>query len=319
VRTLSLAILLALGFALPLRAEPLDRRQVSADAKWLAHIDFDAAKAAKVAQRIHDDWLTHDRAKETLRKIRETIGVDLLEDLRSISFYGDRFVPASGVAIIRAKVDRQRLLGYLNKEPTHKLSSHGDHQLHTWTQAKGRKDEHTVTGCFHQPNVVLLGRDADEVRAALDVLDGKSPNLPGSGSLLDVDVPAGTVFEARVAGLAEQAKRTDREIPFLSPIVRQSVLLSVALGEQEDQVFAQTQLVTKSAEAAGKIRDILEGFYAAAELQHEGDPHATRILKALKLTTSGQTVTVEWRMPGDEVLGLIKQKLTERQQPKQAD
>ncbi|MCX7428533.1 MAG: hypothetical protein NTW96_23270 [Planctomycetia bacterium] len=45
-RTLLLTLLLVLGFVALAQAEPLDRTQVAAGAKWLAHIDFDAARAA---------------------------------------------------------------------------------------------------------------------------------------------------------------------------------------------------------------------------------------------------------------------------------
>ena len=62
MRTLSVACMLVLGFGSLVRAEPLDRQQVAADAKWLAHIDFDAVRAGKLARRAHDDLLSRDPA-----------------------------------------------------------------------------------------------------------------------------------------------------------------------------------------------------------------------------------------------------------------
>ena len=40
--TLALAVAVVLGFVAVVRAEPLDLKQVSADAKWAAHLDVDA-------------------------------------------------------------------------------------------------------------------------------------------------------------------------------------------------------------------------------------------------------------------------------------
>ena len=47
---LGLAMAAVLGFAGVLRAEPLDLKQVGADAKWAVHVDFDAARASTVLQ-----------------------------------------------------------------------------------------------------------------------------------------------------------------------------------------------------------------------------------------------------------------------------
>src|SRR4030042_680871 len=113
MRALLLTVALVLGFGSVGPAEPLDRRQVSADAKWFAHIDVDAAKAAKVAQRIYDDWLSNEEAKRALQAVRAAIGINLLEDLQSVTFFGTRFVPESSVVIVRAKVDRELLLRLL--------------------------------------------------------------------------------------------------------------------------------------------------------------------------------------------------------------
>lgn len=283
----ALAIVLGIGPAL--RAEPLDRQQVSADAKWLAHIDFDAARTSKLAQKVyealtsgdaarpltpHEALLSRRSAEQTLEQIRRVFGIDLAKDLHGITFYGTRLVPESGVVIVRAELDRERLLGHVNRAPGHRTNSYGKHTLHSWTQAKGKEDEHTVTGCFHRPTVVVLGRDSEEIQAALDVLDGKSADLAGSDSALDADVPAGTMFEARVIELAAA------KLPFKSPIVHQTEFLAIVLGEHNGEVFAQAKLVAKSAELAEQVRVAMEGLRALAELQGRANANALKILRA---------------------------------------
>jgi len=46
-----LALAAGLGWTASARAEPLDPAQVSAEAKWLAHLDVDAMRASTVVQR----------------------------------------------------------------------------------------------------------------------------------------------------------------------------------------------------------------------------------------------------------------------------
>ena len=133
-------------------------------------------------------------------------------------------------------MDQQRLLTLLGRAPGHRTSSYGDHTVHHWTQDKGKPTEHAVSGCFYGPAVAVVGRDAEEVQAALDVLDGNAPNLAESDSQLKQEVPPGTVFEARAVELAKAG------LPFRSPIVRKTELLAAALGEDHGEVFIQARL-----------------------------------------------------------------------------
>ncbi len=307
------AMALVWAGGLPAGAEPLEATRISADAKWLAHIDLDAVRAAGLAQKAHDVWLTRQPAKRKLEEFRKTFGIDLTQDIHSISFYGARLVPHSGVAIVRARMDRSRLLGLLTRASSHRTASYGDHTLHTWTQAKGKKDEHTVTGCFHQATVAVFGRDADEVKAALDVLDGKSPDLAGSDSPLKIDVPAGAMFVAGAIDLAEA------DLPFKSPVVRQTELLAVAVGEHEGQVFARARLVTGAEEVAQQMQAAVVGLRAVALLQHGDRQELARAVQALEVTQDEKTVTVQWRMSVEDVLKLIEKQWTQRNKPKSTD
>ncbi|MBN2475444.1 MAG: hypothetical protein JXB62_12605 [Pirellulales bacterium] len=297
-------------------AEPLDRGQVAADAKWLAHIDFDAAKNTKTAQRVHDRWLGLQQAKWGLQLIRSTTGMDLARDLHSISAYGTRFVPQSGVVIVRAKVDRQSLLNLLEREPSYRTSTYGDYTLHNW---QTRKDDpqasdgkQTLTGCFYGPELIVLGQDAAEVRTAIDVLDGDAPGLAGGDSPLSANVPPGTAFEAKVTGLADLA---EAEVPFVSPLAHQCRFLALAAGEHEDKVFVQARYEGRSTEVATRVGNIVQGLRALAELQHGDNENAMAALGALKVTVAEKTVTVDWRMPADVVIELIEDEWDKRHNP----
>ena len=283
-------------------AEPLHRSDVDADAKWLAHIDFDAGKATKVGLKVYKDWLSHGFAKESLQDIRETVGLDLLADVRGITFYSTRFEEYRGVVIVRAKVDRGRLLKILDGNATHETQQYGEHQLHTWVQeVEGHKSE--VTGCFYRPTLVVLGRKSSEVKTALDVLDGKKPNLADSQSALNRKASKGTVFEAGAVGLADL---TDEDIPFVSPIIRHCRSVLIDLGEDDGQVFIRVELNTKVEETARQILDVIGGFRAMTRLERAQDEYLLKSLDALKMKLDGAKLRIDWRMPGPAVMRLIE-------------
>jgi len=307
-RILLAVIAVALGAGTSAHAGVLDLQQIAADAQWLAHIDLDAVNSEGLAGKLRDAWLSHDVVKRHLRNIERVTGVDLTRDLHGITFYGKRLVQNTGVVLVHVKADRDRLLGAVRSKPDYGTAQYGESVLHTWTERKGTQGEHTLTACFHGPELVVFGRDAGEVKAAVDVLCGESPALPGSGSPLDVDAPEGTIVTACVTRLAAA------ELPFKSPLVVQSELFWIALGEHEGDVFGKLKLVAKSEEVAAQVQDVVNGFRAMAALQYGSDERAMRVIEGLRVAISERTVNVEWRGAAEDVGKLIEQAWKKRQE-----
>ena len=307
------ALALTLGLAAGVSAGPLNQQQVAADAKWLVHLDFDAVRDTKLADRIQEVWLQDDTVKQGLNLIRVLIGADLTQDLHGVTFHGDRFVEGDGVAIVHLDLDEDRIVSQLSLRSKHQSEVYGDNQLHTWTSPPRAKEFRRISGCFYRPSLVVFGQELDDVKAALDVLDGKLPSLAGSDSPLAADLPDGTMFAAGATGL------DSADVPVLSPIVRQSGLLWLIAGEHEGEAFAQAGLVTNSSEVASLIRQIVEGFIALAILQHGSDEDVKGMLQAIELATDAGTVTVELRGDGDNVMKLIERELIRAARQKQKD
>ena len=295
----SMALFLAVGAAAS--AAEFDRSRVAADAKWIAHIDLDAVKAATLAEKVRDRWLAAPAVKQRLAAVKLLTGVDLMRDLHGVTFYGSRLVQKTGVVIVHADFDGPRLLDIVRNKPDFESAQYGDHTLHTWTERKETPGEHTVTGSVFSANLLVVGRDIAEVKAALDVLGGKSAALEGSGSSLAHDVPEGAVA---IVGVIDLAKA---KIPFKSPIVNQSEMFWAAFGQRSAEVFAELTFVAKSDEAAGQVEDILRGLRAMALLQHGSDEEAKKLIENLSITTSQRTVQVEWHGAAGGVWRLIEQ------------
>ena len=299
-------VALLVGVGSPASAAPLDGNQVAADAQCVVHIDLDAVKTAPLAEKIQNWWLSNEPVRQQLAAVKMLTGVDLAKDLHGITFYGRRLAEDTGVVIVHADFDANRLLGIVRGKPDYNATDYGNHTLHAWTERKDTPGEHTVTGCIFGPELLIVGRDADDVKAALDVLDGKSAVLAGSDSPLAGEVPEGAVVVASVAGL------TEAEVPFKSPIVKQSKLFRIALGEQDGEVYGQLKFVAKSDEAAEQVEDILLGLRALALLQHGSDEEARRIIERLTVTMSQRTVQAEWRGAAEGVWRLLEQEFKKR-------
>ena len=192
-----------LGFAGLLRAEPLDLKQVDAEAKWAIHVDFDAARASTVLTKAYQFAAQkHPKIEKRLAEVREKWHFDPAQ-LQGLTFYGLKFKKGEGVAIVHAKLDEQMLLEKAKKAPGHQTSKHGKYELHTWTQDAGSKHERSLTAVFFRPDLLLFGGSQSEVAAALDVLDGTKPSVAAKMPSLAETIKPGTVLWAGARDLSE--------------------------------------------------------------------------------------------------------------------
>jgi hypothetical protein len=283
-------------------AAPLDMKQVGADAKWLAHLDVDAIRAASMSKNVHDFIMEkHPEAAEHLEHFKAIWHFSPCEDLFGLTIWGAQLKPDTGVLIVHAKVDRAFLEGKAQEAPEHAETKHGKYTIHSWRDKHpmGPKHGRMVSGVFAKDDVIIFGK-LDEVKAALDVFDGAKPNLAGKNSVLAAEVPAGATVVARVTDVA------DVELPCKSPVVKKIDSLSLAWGEKDGQVFMQAKAVVKDTETAEQIKTIVEGFGAMAKMTHGNDPEAMKILNAAKLTVDGTALMLTWSAPADEVWQQMK-------------
>ena len=96
--------------------------------------------------------------------------------------------------------------------PEYKTSQYGKYELHSWVK-DGKKHENAA---FFQPDVIVFGTSLDEVKAALDVLDGTKPNIAAKAEGLVAALPPGTILVAGAHDLGEA------DLPVESPLSKQA-------------------------------------------------------------------------------------------------
>jgi len=285
-----------LGLAGLLQAEPLQPKQISAEAKWVVHFDVDAMRttifALKAAEKVRQHF---PDAEWHLDRVRAEWMFDPCTDIHGMTFYGDRLVPDTGVVLVHVNIDQKVLLEKAKQAPDYRVSKYGNYDLHTWTHAKGSKHQRDITGAFFGRDLIVFGGSTAEVMAALDVLDGTKPNLTAKSSPLAAPVPPGATFVARVVGLA------DAKLPCKSPVVKQLDAVSLALGESQGESFFAAEMRVKKAELAEQMRIAAEGLRAMAMIAAADDQQAQEMIKALKISSSTDMVGAEWRFSAEEL------------------
>ncbi|MCD6303846.1 MAG: hypothetical protein J7M21_02670, partial [Planctomycetes bacterium] len=167
---------------------PLKIEQVAGNATWVAHLDAAALLNSGIGKFLLEQAEKKPQFLDGIAKVRQTLGFDPLNDIRSITLYGTRIGDKSGVVIIDGAVDRQKIVSLLEQNPTHSTTTYGDYTLHQWTDrirsrpgAAGEEDAdrpaETKYGTFYDAQTIIVASSMDLLKHAIDVLDGKAESL----------------------------------------------------------------------------------------------------------------------------------------------
>jgi len=300
-KSVGLVVALMLGMVTVGRAAPLDLKEVAGDAKIVAHLDIDALVAASLTQKAKAEAIKkHPESQKHLELFKALWKFDPTKDLHSITVYSKQFKPGSGVAIVKAKIESSLLLEKVKLAPEHRVSTYGKYEVHSWLHAKGSRHERTIAGTFYKPDVLVFGASIENLYAALDVLDGKNPNLYGKDAALGVSVPTGAILVAGALDISSV------NLPCHCPLPKQLDALTLAVGESQGEVYVQAQLNVKQAETAQKIKAVLDGAIAFASLAHSDNADAMKVISAVKVGASDKAVTLEARGTVDAVWAMIQ-------------
>ncbi len=294
------ALVLTFGLSAGLgtaNAAPLDPSHVSADAKWLVHIDFDAAHQSKVADNIREHILEHEKAKEALAKLKDELDMDPHQDLHGATLYSSNFKPQHGVLIIYAKANKEKLIANLKKKDDFSESTDGGNTFYSWTEHKGKKHSHAVVAVFPKEGMGVFSADMAGVKAALEVIGGKG-GLATSSPLAG-EVPKGTVLQAAAIDVSTA------ELPAQCAFAKQIDQLHVAIGESDGNVFDHTKVDMTNEDVAkqgqhGYLRR--DGFRAMGQIRFHDKPEMLKLVDGLKVDASGKTFTVDWQASTDDVI-----------------
>lgn len=276
------------------QAGPLDKKNVAADAKWVAHVNLDAARSSQVVQKFFQQCLKDlPGAKERFHQLAHECGLEQCTKMHGITAYGSDLGSHGKVVILHADWDTKALQKKAEKAPDHKLADHGKHKIHTFTAHKGTKHAHEVAASLFKPDILVLASSQKRLTAALDVLDGKGANLAGSKSLLTAKVSEGTILLFRALELKDS--KAAKRHPALGLINS----FCYEKGEHDGKWFGNVTVAADSHGTAEKVRKVIEGYGAWLSLHSHKSPWFVDLLNKTKLTVDGNAVQVKFEEKAD--------------------
>ena len=133
--------------------------------------------------------------------------------------------------------------------------------------------------------LIVIGVDAEQVRAALDVLDGKIPGLAKDAPLLK-GISTKALFACRGIDIPETYRKTAR-----CPVLQNCKAATVVWAEKDGQITGKYEFTTDSEQTAKNFKAIVDGLKAMGELRCGNIPAIKKVMDGLKCSAKGDSFT----------------------------
>lgn len=285
------------------QAAPFDSKLVPADAKWVLHVDMDAARGTRTWDTIKEH-LEHDANYQSkLAEVKTLTGMQFPQDLHDVTLFGASAQEEAGVVLIHAKIDKEKTMTALQLNSAYGSQPFGEYQVVTWDD-KGKK----MFGAFHDESTVIIGRSAENIQGALKTMDAKAPSIE-TGSALTAGGKPQLLLYVAAKGLPELKQNGQPR----SPIIADLENAWISLSEKGEDALLQASVMSKTAEAAEQMRTALEGIKAMVTLSANSDnpdpnaKNAATALTTLKASTENRTMKIDWPISLDLVREIVDQ------------
>jgi hypothetical protein len=301
-----LLFLISASMAGRTQAEEFDAKQVPVGVHWFFHLDVDGFKKTQLGKFVLG------KAKEMgpeLDKLTKQLQFDFRKDLDSATLFGQGDDEKQWAILLQGKFKKTPLLAALKWKVGFKRLSEAGHEILTWRDGKGDKQE-THFGTIVNEGLIALGSSKQRLVQALNVLKGKAPSLQPE-QLGGLKLKKGNYFLAAVVNV--------KDLP-IPPEAQAFNVQSIGfrLGEQGNNITAQLLLNSVDADSSLKIQQMLQGLLAMVQLQIAAadDPESKKLaagLQNLKIARQKNVVQVDLTFPVAKLLEQLNVNVQKRE------
>jgi len=305
MKRITLFLPLLLSLLSPALAASIPKEEVSADAKWLVHLEAAQFRATKVGSFIISELL-EPKLGQAVGKLKEKVKLDLdtkkiIGGLDSITIYGTDYQSPQdhAVLLIATSPELQKILvGFL----AGMVLAGTNAPMQVTQTVEGNVTFYAVPDaayCAVLPGkVIAIGRSRAATENAAKVLQGKAPSLASGAAFGGFgDLKEAFFF----VGVAEGFNLGDN-LPPQAKLLQVADAARVALGESADQVFLSLALRAKTPDVVAEMQQVVQGLIAVGSLSQPHENDLGRLLQSIKVSTADNVVNVRVDYPVDKAL-----------------
>lgn len=284
--------------ASPLFADGVDKSQVPAGTPFLVHLDLegllDSTVGKIILERVGDELLS----ESGLSEIEEELGINPLEDIKSITIFSTGGSMEHGVALVRCTARIEQAFERLHEEQDMRTFEEGGYTLHAIDDAVAylAKDG--------DERIVLLSDDVSQIVEAADVLHGEAANLADNERSSLKVTPMKGAFLFLEVGDALGDLMEDGPASVLGKVAKS---FSLQIGEDDGDITIRAEIETENEVDASKVSSVLQGFQALATMVGDEIPGFARdLIGSITLRTRGNRVRGQLSVPLRGLLEMLE-------------
>jgi hypothetical protein len=278
-----------------------DKRLISAEADWVAHLDVEALLTSSLFQSILslEGELDFENNSEYL-ELKAELGVDPLKVAKSLTLYGSEESPDEAIAILWATAEFDRVLERLKQEGDYRSFSDNGLAMHGWDEGGGDGGAFHVYTTSEGERLVVFAEDTDDIAAAVQVLTGGSPSLAqASEPKLKANPTVGSLLFVEAAGGLSALSGLDT----LSTVAEMASGLMLEIGESRSRINLRLAVETESGEDARGITQIINGARALAAFAGGDMPQSVHeLINAVRVQSRGTQVLIEFSYDTEQLM-----------------
>jgi hypothetical protein len=285
-------------------AGPLQLREVSRDANWVVHTDYERFSKSVIGKLIRTELVVQGM-EEKMKSFSTVYSFHPIDDIRDVTVYGRGKDKEEAVVLVDGRFDEGKLIALVSMNAKHREIPYGGVVLHRWLHEERKKDKietQMMYGCILERRIVVMSAGLDAVKRAVDVLKGSAANAVGHSFDWGDRAAVGVFFQAMatsVGALTAQEKK--------ATVLRQTDTLDLVIGEEKDRFYCNLNLSAKSSEVAQNVDKMLAGMIAFASLAGEAQPQLAELAKHLQLSWEDKTVHLHFESEPQLVFDLLKE------------
>ena len=154
-----------------------------------------------------------------------------------------------------------------------------------------------------------MGAGAEQVKAALDVLDGKKPGLAEDAPLLK-GISTKALFACRGIDVPETYHKMAR-----CPVLQNCKAATVVWAETNGQITGKYEFTTDSEETAKNFKATVDGLKAMGQLRYSNIPAIKKVLEGLRCNAEGDSFTATFTTSTADAESAVKAVMEQKMCP----
>ena len=295
-------LILVLTSAAGISGKPLDLSQVSDDANWLMHVDFDAARKSTIGSFILEELDAKPDAMERLTSMTEKIGLDPMAFANLTMFgSGER---KKGIAIMKGGIDEETIEAFAKKNETLETTLVGKNKVHSVNQDR----RHPMAFSIIKKDTAIAGPDSSYVSQGIRLAKGKGASRAPIGLLDELRATLKKPGFISYVDIRKASKFHDLERRG-GAMVRKVSSAGMAMGETAGELKVVAIVKTDNEETAIQLENMARGMMAMVALGKESKPFLAEILESQKVVRKGNDVRMEVGLAIETIKELIEREM----------